>query len=134
MALRPVRRLRAPGGTEGGGSDQNNRRNQKQLRKTQRRIMLVATLCDRKLLPWTTGMEENRENRRLLLAALERILPALEAGPSEPSERPQAASEERGGVTTPGPVRTGPQSVPGGARCLEDRRGRQSPTLLGSIA
>ena len=27
-----------------------------------------------------------------------------------------------------------PSAAPGGAGCLEDRRGRQSPTLLGSIA
>jgi hypothetical protein len=94
VALRPVRRLHAPGGAEGGGFDHNHRRNQKQLRKPQRRIMLVATLCDRKLLPWTTGVEENHENRRLLLAALERISPALEAPPQEPLETPVEATGE----------------------------------------
>jgi hypothetical protein len=65
----------------------------KQLRKTQRRIMLVATLCDRKLLPWTTGVEENRANRRLLLAALERI-PAIEAPAQEPPGETVEAAEE----------------------------------------
>ena len=98
MALRPVRRLRAPGGIE-GGSAHDHRRNQKQLHKTQRRIMLVATLCDRKLLPRTTGVEENRENRRLLLAALERIPPQLEAPAQESQGEPVAASEDRGGET-----------------------------------
>ena len=48
--------------------------------------------------------EENRENRRLLMAALERIPPALEAPPAEPAEGPAPASEESGG----GAARTSP--------------------------
>jgi DNA-binding Lrp family transcriptional regulator len=43
--------------------------------------------------------EVNRENRRLLLAALERIPPALEAPTQEPAEGPAPASEEPGGGT-----------------------------------
>jgi len=43
--------------------------------------------------------EVDRENRRLLLAALERIPPALEGAPSEPSEGAAPASEESGGGT-----------------------------------
>jgi hypothetical protein len=44
--------------------------------------------------------EVNRENRRLLLAALERIPPALEAPTQEPAEGPAPASEEPGGGGT----------------------------------
>jgi excisionase family DNA binding protein len=41
--------------------------------------------------------ERDRENRRLLAAALERIPPQLEA-PSEPREAPEAATESAEGV------------------------------------
>ena len=44
--------------------------------------------------------EANRENRRLLAAALERI-PALEEAPPEPRDAPTPAAEERGGGEVP---------------------------------
>ena len=50
-----------------------------------------------------TADERDRENRRLLAAALERI-PAIEAPqdtPSEPRESPQTASEEQSGSQAP---------------------------------
>jgi excisionase family DNA binding protein len=45
--------------------------------------------------------EANRENRRLLAAALERIPPQLEA-PSEPRESPETATEGEAGQHTGG--------------------------------
>ena len=51
--------------------------------------LLIAELQDR-----VRSLEEaNRENRRLLAAALERIPPQLEA-PPEPAESPETATEE----------------------------------------
>ena len=45
--------------------------------------------------------EANRENRRLLAAALERIPPQIEA-PREEREAPESASEEPTNITTTG--------------------------------
>jgi hypothetical protein len=61
--------------------------------------VLIAELQDR-----VRSLEEaNRENRRLLAAALERIPPQLEApaAPSEPRESPETDAPPRSG--TPGP-------------------------------
>jgi hypothetical protein len=65
--------------------------------------LLIAELQDR-----VRSLEEaNRENRRLLAAALERIPPQLEA-PSEPSESPETATAEEP-EPRPGGVEEGAQ-------------------------
>jgi hypothetical protein len=67
--------------------------------------------------------EANRENRRLLAAALERIPPQLEA-PSEPPEAPETATGEPEGESparAPGRLRRPQSAARGGRGCLGDR-------------